>query len=111
MKSLGVKGCCEEYYCASSSCDVVTKLEVLHVEDCDTVIPVNVTYCEGSCASSTSIMETFSEAVTERACTCCTGIEFDTKNVELMCPGGFQVSHQHKIVTKCQCNASQCGAP
>ena len=111
LKSLGIKGCCEEYYCASSSCDVVTKLEVLHVEDCDTVIPVNVTYCEGSCASSTSIMETFSEAVTERACTCCTGIEFDTKNVELMCPGGFQVSHQHKIVTKCQCNASQCGAP
>ena len=111
LKSLGIKGCCEEYYCASASCDVVTKLEVLHVEDCDTVIPVNVTYCEGSCASSTSIMETFSEAVTERACTCCTGIEFDTKNVELMCPGGFQVSHQHKIVTKCQCNASQCGAP
>ena len=101
-------GCCPEYHCISPSCDVVEKPEVFTVEDCSSVQPINVTVCEGSCSSGTVLMETFSSVGTEKSCSCCTGVEFETKNVELLCPGGFQVSHQMRRITKCQCNATQC---
>lgn len=101
--------CCPEYVCIAPTCDVVEKNQVFTVEDCTTVQPITVTVCEGSCGSASSLMETFSSVDTEKSCSCCTGVEFETENVELLCPGGFQVSHQMRRITKCQCNATQCG--
>merc|ERR1739838_176043 len=100
--------CCPEYVCLAPTCDVAEKQSVFEVEDCSTVQPITITVCEGACGSKSSLMETFSTVETDKSCSCCTGVEFETENVELLCPGGFQVSHQMQRITKCQCNATQC---
>lgn len=69
--------CCPEYVCLAPTCGVVEKQRVFEVEDCTTVTPVTVTVCEGSCSSTTALMETFSTVEADRSCSCCSGVEFE----------------------------------
>ncbi|CAM9472393.1 unnamed protein product [Lampetra fluviatilis] len=101
-----VKDCCEicELPVNSGHCQVFTTEEILMVEGCESVYPVNVTYCEGLCSSGNWYT---SEGTSSQNCSCCREVRFEKQAVSLRCADGFKEYDYHRAL-ECRCEPSAC---
>ncbi|XP_038621312.1 mucin-5B-like [Tachyglossus aculeatus] len=88
-------GCCYECRNDTELCQVRVKETVLTHNGCRTEVPVNLTFCEGTCHTS-SIYSAEASAM-ERRCGCCQEEVTRPRAVGLLCPGGarLRLSYGH----------------
>ncbi|KAI5934964.1 Mucin-5B [Manis javanica] len=98
-------GCC--YSCEEvDSCQVRVNRMVLRHQSCATQVPVNVTFCEGSCpGASRYSMDT---QAMQPQCTCCRETRAHEEAVTMQCPDGTALQHTYTHVDQCSCTPS-CG--
>ncbi|KAK2497827.1 hypothetical protein MC885_019273 [Smutsia gigantea] len=98
-------GCC--YSCEEvDSCQVRVNRTVLRHQSCATQVPVNITFCEGSCpGASRYSMET---QAMQPQCTCCRETRAHEEAVTMQCPDGTALQHTYTHVDQCSCTPS-CG--
>uniref|UniRef100_A0A6I8NZ05 Mucin 2, oligomeric mucus/gel-forming n=1 Tax=Ornithorhynchus anatinus TaxID=9258 RepID=A0A6I8NZ05_ORNAN len=101
-------GCCYECRNDTELCQVRVKETVLTHDGCRTEAPVNVTFCEGTCHTS-SIYSAEASAM-ERRCGCCQEEATRPRDVALLCPGGARVLFSYTHVERCGCR-SACPPP
>ncbi|KAI4894041.1 hypothetical protein NFI96_028256 [Prochilodus magdalenae] len=98
-------GCCLR--CTmKSKCNLMTNSTVLVNNGCTSAIPVEMTYCEGSCATSSSYSAETNAM--KHSCLCCQELSTSTKQVELQCPDGSKVNYSYVYVKSCDCLSSKC---
>ncbi len=68
---------------------------------------VNVTMCEGQCTSAS--VYSAESGKFEKQCSCCSAMETEDRQVDLVCPDGSVEKYTYKIATKCACGATTCG--
>lgn len=98
-------GCCKS--CTRRSvCEVLSEPRVIEVNKCKSKQAVNLTYCSGTCGSS-SIYSAADNSF-QRACNCCQETNIIQKNVLLMCTDGTTREHTYSLATACACTPSLC---
>ncbi|KAM7014942.1 intestinal mucin-like protein [Tautogolabrus adspersus] len=98
-------GCCR--ICTLRSiCEVLSKQEVIKVNDCKSPGPVNMTYCAGHCGS----MSMYSAAANTmmHQCECCQEAVTSEGQAELECADGTTIQHNYTKVESCLCNRAEC---
>uniref|UniRef100_UPI0037E7A551 mucin-2-like n=1 Tax=Semicossyphus pulcher TaxID=241346 RepID=UPI0037E7A551 len=98
-------GCCRTCK-LRSVCEVLGKQEVIKVNDCKSLLPVNMTYCAGHCGS----LSMYSAAANTmmHQCECCQEDTTSERQVELQCADGSKVQHSYTVVETCHCNRAEC---
>uniref|UniRef100_UPI0037E952F8 mucin-2-like n=1 Tax=Semicossyphus pulcher TaxID=241346 RepID=UPI0037E952F8 len=98
-------GCCRTCK-LRSICEVLSKQEVIKVNDCKSVQLVNMTYCAGHCGS----LSMYSAAANTmmHQCECCQEDTTSERQVELQCADGSKVQHSYTVVETCHCNRAEC---
>ncbi|XP_030911679.1 mucin-5AC [Geospiza fortis] len=92
-------GCCE--ICKPKSCKPYTKETVIRHADCESSGPVQVSYCEGSCPSSS--MYSLEANQMEHECGCCQELSTQTRDVTLTCQNGTSINYTYLYVENCRC--------
>uniref|UniRef100_UPI0037E7E5E0 mucin-2-like n=1 Tax=Semicossyphus pulcher TaxID=241346 RepID=UPI0037E7E5E0 len=98
-------GCCRTCK-LRSVCEVLGKQEVIKVNDCKSVQPVNMTYCAGHCGSL-SMYSAVANTMMHQ-CECCQEDTTSERQVELQCADGSKVQHSYTVVETCHCNRAEC---
>uniref|UniRef100_A0A3Q3LZV7 CTCK domain-containing protein n=1 Tax=Labrus bergylta TaxID=56723 RepID=A0A3Q3LZV7_9LABR len=87
-------------------CEIHSKQEIIKVNNCESMKPVNMTYCAGHCGS----MSMYSAAANAmmHQCECCQEDKTSEGEVELECDDGTTVPHKYTMVESCLCNRAVC---
>ncbi|XP_078579024.1 uncharacterized protein LOC144863560 [Branchiostoma floridae x Branchiostoma japonicum] len=104
-------GCCTIYECVppSQACSLFTKLDYLRVDDCMSLQPVNVTWCEGRCGSSSM----YEGVDLKHTCECCHEVSMSEVSVPMECEGTTtsSMSYAYRQITACDCDTTECEVP
>ncbi|XP_057268893.1 mucin-5B-like [Pezoporus wallicus] len=92
-------GCCK--ICKPTNCKVYSKKNVIRLGDCESSVPVELTYCEGTCPGSS--VYSFEANQMQHECGCCQEFSSQTKEVTLTCPDGTSMNYSYVYVDQCQC--------
>ncbi|XP_067396520.1 mucin-5AC-like [Emydura macquarii macquarii] len=93
-------GCCK--ICnPEASCKVHKNSIVIHHNECESSEPVELTYCEGVCASSS--MYSLETQQMQHKCTCCQELKSHKREVTLTCRNGTSMNYDYVFVEQCQC--------
>ncbi|KAF2977178.1 hypothetical protein EK904_007963 [Melospiza melodia maxima] len=95
-------GCCK--ICKPKTCKPYTKETVIRHADCESSGPVQVSYCEGTCPSSS--MYSLEANQMEHKCGCCQELSTQTRDVTLTCQNGTSINYTYLYVENCQCYAT-----
>ncbi|XP_030129141.4 mucin-5AC [Taeniopygia guttata] len=92
-------GCCK--ICKPKNCKPYTKETVIRHADCESSEPVELSYCEGTCPSSS--MYSLEANQMEHKCGCCQELGTQTREVTLTCQNGTSINYTYLYVENCQC--------
>ncbi|XP_034536268.1 mucin-5AC-like [Notolabrus celidotus] len=98
-------GCCRTCK-LRSVCEILSKQEVIKVNDCVSKNPVNMTYCAGHCGSTS--MYSAAANTMMHLCECCQEDTTSEGTMELQCGDGSKIPHKYTIVESCQCIRTEC---
>lgn len=94
-------GCCKS--CTPRHrCVMKKNTTVLKTKDCESVEPVEMTACQGSCGLSSSMYVMESNRLMH-SCTCCQVTASSEKKVKMKCSGGKLMTHSFISADKCGC--------
>nr|XP_029137732.1 intestinal mucin-like protein [Labrus bergylta] len=98
-------GCCRTCK-LRSVCEILSKQEVIKVNECKSPRPVNMTYCAGHCGSM-SMYSAAAKTMTHQ-CECCQEATTSEGQVDLECADGTKIPHKYIKVESCLCNRTEC---
>ncbi|NXS64139.1 MUC5A protein, partial [Brachypteracias leptosomus] len=99
-------GCCQQCRPKQKSCMKHNTTSVITYHGCVSPVPVELTYCEGSCdAYSRYSLES---NTMEHKCSCCQETETSQRKVTLKCSDGTFLDHTYTYVEKCNCVTADC---
>ncbi|CAL8356582.1 unnamed protein product [Lota lota] len=98
-------GCCKT--CTPRySCQMKKNTTYLHIDDCTSTVPVEITTCQGSCGTSSMYSEKKNALV--HACSCCQEVSTIKKEVKMVCSNGKKTTKSYISIDKCGCNTTEC---
>nr|XP_056707722.1 mucin-5AC-like [Euleptes europaea] len=100
-------GCCKE--CVPQEqriCKPHNTSKVIRHNGCEASSPIQLTYCEGNCGTSSKYSPETN--VMEHTCKCCQEVKTSKQQVALTCPDGSIVDYSYIQVEECDCLSSQC---
>uniref|UniRef100_A0A3B5QF94 CTCK domain-containing protein n=1 Tax=Xiphophorus maculatus TaxID=8083 RepID=A0A3B5QF94_XIPMA len=89
------------------NCELHKNTTKLYVKNCESVEPVELTSCGGSCESSSSMYSVEANSLMH-SCTCCREIATSKKEVEMKCSDGSKIKQAYISIAKCGCQPAKC---
>ncbi|XP_072841738.2 mucin-5AC isoform X2 [Pogona vitticeps] len=99
-------GCCKVCTGPQKSCVPKSIQKVIRHKDCEASLPVELTYCEGHCGSS-SKYSADAQAI-NHTCNCCQEVKTSKRQVTLICADGTTTDYSYIHVEECDCLSSEC---
>ncbi|XP_017160895.1 intestinal mucin-like protein [Poecilia reticulata] len=101
-----MNGCCRT--CTPRyNCELHKNTTKLYVKNCESVEPVEITSCGGTCDSSSSMYSVETNSLMH-SCTCCQEVATSMKEVLMKCSDGSRVKQAYISIEKCGCQAAKC---
>ncbi|XP_043980323.1 mucin-2-like isoform X2 [Gambusia affinis] len=101
-----MNGCCRT--CTRRyNCELHKNTTKLYEKNCESVEPVEITSCGGSCAPSSAMYSMEANSLVH-SCICCREIATSKKEVAMKCSDGSQIKKTYISIEKCGCQAAQC---
>ncbi|KAH1171728.1 hypothetical protein KIL84_007346, partial [Mauremys mutica] len=98
---LTADGCCKTCTSESANCKVNKNSTVIRHNECESSEPIELTYCKGVCASSSTY--SFETQQMQHKCSCCQELKSHKREVTLTCSNGTNMNYDYVYVEQCQC--------
>ncbi|XP_040183642.1 intestinal mucin-like protein [Rana temporaria] len=79
---------------------------IIENQNCTSLGPVELTYCEGGCLSSSRF--SFDSEMMDGDCTCCRPFQSTNRTVELTCLDNTTTLYSYIYVEECSCQIPEC---
>ncbi|XP_074854648.1 mucin-5AC [Carettochelys insculpta] len=99
-------GCCKICRSKLINCGLHTTTTVIRHGKCQSSAPVELTYCNGNC--NTSSMYSLEANVMQHRCKCCQEVKTSKRQVNLSCPDGKTINYAYIHVEQCKCVGTEC---
>ncbi|XP_043404992.1 mucin-5AC [Chelonia mydas] len=99
-------GCCKICSPSQKICRLYNTTTVISHNECHSSVPVELTYCEGNC--DTSSMYSPEANVMQHTCKCCQEVKTSKRQVTLSCPDGSTTDYSYIHVEQCDCAGTEC---
>nr|XP_048710200.1 LOW QUALITY PROTEIN: mucin-5AC [Caretta caretta] len=103
---LSEDGCCKICSPSHKICGLHSTTTVISHNECNSSVPVELTYCEGNCDGSS--MYSLEANVMQHTCKCCQEVKTSKRQVTLSCPDGSTTDYSYIHVEQCDCAGTEC---
>ncbi|KAA0724596.1 Mucin-5B [Triplophysa tibetana] len=97
-------GCCK--ICQPKNCVGVKNTTHVHVKDCISIEPIEVTSCSGHCDSLSMYSGEANKMM--HSCSCCRELKTSIKKLMFRCPDNSEISYDYVFIESCICKPTEC---
>ncbi|XP_056596652.1 mucin-2-like [Triplophysa dalaica] len=103
-ETLDAEGCCKT--CQPKNCVRVKNTTHIHVKDCISIEPIEVTSCDGHCGTQSTYSMEANKMM--HSCSCCRELKTSIKKLMFRCPDNSEISHDYVYIESCICKPTEC---